>query len=175
MDVQSDHDHFHRLQMPLGATGERTDLNRGPEATLLSGHARRSRDGGGDTTLDSQPSGDIRNRVSRRRPESATAFGRRHAASMGLSPRIHPEASGAGVSAPIRISDTNQPAPARLSEGVFADHAARSDSTDRVVSSVGEPEGSVPSCRDPGWLADARICELRTWPVVLIRPIERPS
>ena len=29
-------------------------------ATLLSGHARRSRDGGGDTTLASQPSGDIR-------------------------------------------------------------------------------------------------------------------
>src|SRR5262245_20188018 len=28
---------------PLGATGERTDLNRGPKATLLSGHARRSR------------------------------------------------------------------------------------------------------------------------------------
>jgi hypothetical protein len=28
---------------PLGATDERTDLNRGHEATLLSGHARRSR------------------------------------------------------------------------------------------------------------------------------------
>jgi hypothetical protein len=51
----------------LGATGERTDLNRG------EGHAPiRSRStvsvGGGDTTLDGQPSGDIRNRVSRRRP-----------------------------------------------------------------------------------------------------------
>jgi hypothetical protein len=38
----------------LGATDERTDLNRG-EATLLSGHARRSSVGGGDTTLDGQP------------------------------------------------------------------------------------------------------------------------
>jgi len=40
----------------LGATIERTDLNRG-EATLLSGHARRSSVGGGDTTLDGQPLG----------------------------------------------------------------------------------------------------------------------
>ena len=43
------------------------------ESTPLSkGHARRSRVGGGDTTLDSQPQGDIRNRVSRRRPSLRT-------------------------------------------------------------------------------------------------------
>jgi hypothetical protein len=39
------------------------------KATLLSGHARRSRVSGGDITLASQPSGDVRNRVTRRQPE----------------------------------------------------------------------------------------------------------
>src|SRR5215211_7511121 len=45
-------------------------------ATLLSGHARRSREGGGDTTLASQATGaTCGNRVSRRRPESASLTG----------------------------------------------------------------------------------------------------
>ena len=53
--------------MPLGATGERTDLTRGESHAPIRSRSTVSV-GGGDTTLGSQPSGDIRNRVSRRRP-----------------------------------------------------------------------------------------------------------
>jgi hypothetical protein len=45
------------------------------KATLLSGHTRRSRDGGGDTTLGSQQA-TFGNGVSRRWPESAAHAGR---------------------------------------------------------------------------------------------------
>jgi hypothetical protein len=56
--VHSDHDHLARLQSRWGrpASGQ-TSLE--AAATLLSGHARRSREGGGDTTLASQPSSDV--------------------------------------------------------------------------------------------------------------------
>ena len=75
--VHSDHDHQDRLLNRWGrpASGQ-TSIE--AKATLLSGHARRSRYGGGDTTLDSQPSGDIRNRVSRRRPSLRQLTGRHH-------------------------------------------------------------------------------------------------
>jgi hypothetical protein len=56
--VHSDHDHgiaTYRWGRP--ASGQ-TSLE--AKATLRSGHARRSREGGGDTTLQSQPSGDVR-------------------------------------------------------------------------------------------------------------------
>lgn len=49
-------------KLPLGATGERTDLNRGESHAPIRSRSTVSV-GGGDTTLDSQPSGDIRNRV----------------------------------------------------------------------------------------------------------------
>ena len=57
--VHSDHDHSHRLLQRWGrpASGQ-TSIE--AAATLLSGHARRSRDGGGDTTLASQPKDDMR-------------------------------------------------------------------------------------------------------------------
>ena len=54
--VHSDHDHgiaSYRWGRP--ASGQ-TSLE--AAATLLSGHAQRSREGGGDTTLESQPTGD---------------------------------------------------------------------------------------------------------------------
>ncbi len=54
----------------------------------LSGHARRSRDGGGDTTLDGQ--GDIRNRISRRPPGSAPAPGRCRLVENGIEFRNAP-------------------------------------------------------------------------------------
>ena len=75
--VHSDHDHLDRLLLPLGATGERTDLNRGESHAPIRSRSTVS-DGGGDTTLGSQPSGDIRNRVSRRRPSLSTTTGRCH-------------------------------------------------------------------------------------------------
>ena len=67
--VHSDHDHSDRLLQHWGrpASGQ-TSIE--AAATLLSGHARRSREGGGDTTLASQPRATCGNRVSRRRPES---------------------------------------------------------------------------------------------------------
>ena len=72
--VHSDHDHSDRLLQRRGrpASGQ-TSIE--AAATLLSGHARRSREGGGDTTLASQPTGDAHagiTRVSRRRPESVS-------------------------------------------------------------------------------------------------------
>ena len=56
------HDHGPRL-LPLGATGERTGLNRGKAAKLLSGHARRSRRRRRHNT-GSQPTSDDRVRKS---------------------------------------------------------------------------------------------------------------
>ena len=57
--VHPDHDHRDRLLQRWGrpASGQ-TSIE--AAATLLSGHARRSREGGGDTTLASQPTGDMR-------------------------------------------------------------------------------------------------------------------
>ena len=54
--VHSDHDHSDRLLQRRGrpASGQ-TSIE--AAAKLLSGHARRSREGGGDTTLASQPTG----------------------------------------------------------------------------------------------------------------------
>src|SRR4029453_8276758 len=52
---------------------------------LLSGHARRSREGGGDTTLASQLSGDMRESGQPPPPESAPLNGRHHPARMTLS------------------------------------------------------------------------------------------
>jgi len=62
-------------------------------ATLLSGHARRSREGGGDTTLASQPHTATRgNGVSRRQPESENHAGHHHhRASVTLSSGMTPE------------------------------------------------------------------------------------
>jgi hypothetical protein len=62
--------------MPLGATGERTDLNRGESHAPIRSRSTVSV-GDGDTTLGSQPSGDIGN-VSQPPPtESAPAIGHR--------------------------------------------------------------------------------------------------
>jgi hypothetical protein len=54
-------------------------------ARLLSGHARRSREGGGDATLASQPQATFGNRVSRRQPESLAHAGRHHPETMTMS------------------------------------------------------------------------------------------
>jgi hypothetical protein len=74
----------------LGATGERTDLNRGESHAPIRSRSTVS-DGGGDTTLDGQPSGDIANVSQPPPPESATAIGRRHPPRMTLSSGMTPE------------------------------------------------------------------------------------
>jgi len=63
---------------PLGATDERTDLNRGHEATLLSGHARRSRSAAATQRWKVRPTS--RHSESSQPPptESLPATGRRH-------------------------------------------------------------------------------------------------
>ena len=60
------------------------------KATLLSGHARRSREGDGDTTLASRHQPTSGNRVSRRLPESQPRT-RRHPPTMTVSPGITSE------------------------------------------------------------------------------------
>jgi hypothetical protein len=67
-------------------------------AKLLSGHARRSREGGGDTTLASQLSGDMRE-SGQPPPESAPLSGRHHRARMTLSAGMSPERSGSAPAA----------------------------------------------------------------------------
>ena len=58
--VHSDHDHSdHAPHHDAGATGERTDLNRGSSQAPIRSRSTVS-DGGGDTTLASQPTGDMR-------------------------------------------------------------------------------------------------------------------
>ena len=75
--VHSDHDHLVRLLHRWGrpASGQ---ASLEAAAKLLSGHARRSREGGGDTTLASQPSGDMREKSQRPPPESLPLTGRHH-------------------------------------------------------------------------------------------------
>src|SRR5204862_5936902 len=75
--VHTDHDHSDRLLQRWGrpASGQ-TSLE--AAAKLLSGHARRSREGGGDTTLESQPSGDVRESSQPPSPESLPLTGRHH-------------------------------------------------------------------------------------------------
>src|SRR5262249_42953647 len=82
--VHSDHDHGDRLLQRWGrpASGQASIE---AAARLLSGHARRSREGGGDTTLASQLSGDMRESGQPPPPESAPISGRRHQARMTLS------------------------------------------------------------------------------------------
>ena len=53
--VHSDHDHLARLQEPLGATGERTDLKSRQSHAPIRSHSAVSV--GGDTTLDGQTYG----------------------------------------------------------------------------------------------------------------------
>src|SRR6266496_3479216 len=62
---------------PWGATGERTDLNRGESHAPIRSRSTVS-DGGGDTTLGGQPSGDIANVSQPPPPESAPLTGRHH-------------------------------------------------------------------------------------------------
>jgi len=61
----------------LGATGERTDLNRGESHAPIRSRSTVS-DGGGDTTLASQPSGDMREWSQPPPTESAPTTGRCH-------------------------------------------------------------------------------------------------
>jgi membrane-associated phospholipid phosphatase len=62
-------------------------------SSFLSAHARRSREGGGDTTLASQPSGaTCGNGVSRRRPESLAHTVRHRQQTMTVSSGMFPEA-----------------------------------------------------------------------------------
>ena len=58
-NVQTNNDPSDRL-LPLGGPPASGQTSLEAAARLLSGHARRSREGGGDTTLESQPSGDVR-------------------------------------------------------------------------------------------------------------------
>ena len=68
-----------------GATGERTGLNRG-EATLLSGHTRPPREGGGDTTLARRQTIDIRESSQPPpTPTLARQLRRHHSKTMALS------------------------------------------------------------------------------------------
>src|SRR5262245_14204045 len=64
--------------MPLGATGERTDLNRGESHAPIRSRSTVSV-GGRDTTLAGQPSGDIAKMSQPPPVESATPTGHRHA------------------------------------------------------------------------------------------------
>jgi len=75
--------------MPLGATGERTDLNRGESHAPIRSRSTVSV-GGGDTTLAGQPSGDIRNVGQPPPAESATAIGHRHLAEDDIEFRYAP-------------------------------------------------------------------------------------
>jgi hypothetical protein len=81
--VHSDHDHSDRLLNRWGrpASGQASIE---AAAKLLSGHARRSRVGGGDTTLASQLSGDMRESSQPPPPESASLSGRHHQPRMTL-------------------------------------------------------------------------------------------
>src|SRR6185437_7823713 len=76
---------------PLGATGERTDLNRGlrPRSyqVTLDGLGRRRRHNAGK----SDPQVDIRNRVSRRRPSLCQTADAATAARMTVSSGMTPE------------------------------------------------------------------------------------
>src|SRR5436190_1035257 len=72
-------------------------------AKLLSGHARRSREGGGDTTLASQPSGDMRESSQPPPPESAPLSGCRHPPRMTLSAGMSPERRS-GLVLDLRLS-----------------------------------------------------------------------
>src|SRR5206468_8753981 len=56
--VHSNHDHW--IASYRGGRPASGQASLEAAAKLLSGHARRSREGGGDTTLESQPSGDVR-------------------------------------------------------------------------------------------------------------------
>src|SRR5207237_1870669 len=71
-------------------------------AKLLSGHARRSREGGGDTTLASRHQPTVRNGVSRRRPESLAHTGRHRQQTMTVSSRLSPDGhlEGGGANPP---------------------------------------------------------------------------
>jgi hypothetical protein len=57
--VHPDHDHEHRL-LQVGGDPRSGQTSIEAAARLLSGHARRSREGCGDTTLESQPTRDVR-------------------------------------------------------------------------------------------------------------------
>src|SRR5437762_8206342 len=81
--VQPDHDHADRL-LPLGATGERTDLNRGKLPSSYQVTLDGLREGDGDTTLASRQAPTFGNRVSRRLPESQPTTGQ-HTPTMTLS------------------------------------------------------------------------------------------
>ena len=82
--VHPDHDHGHRLLLRWGrpASGQ---ASLEAAAKLLSGHARRSREGGGDTTLASRHRPTVRNRVSRRRPDPLARTGRHRQTRMTVS------------------------------------------------------------------------------------------
>jgi len=87
--VHSDHDHgiaSYRWGRP--ASGQ---ASLEAAAKLLSGHARRSREGGGDTTLASRQEPTVRNGVSRRHPESLAQAGRHRQPRMTVSSGMTPE------------------------------------------------------------------------------------
>src|SRR5205085_12220716 len=88
VDVHPDHDHL-RCLLPLGATDERTDLNRGK----LPSSYQVTLDGLGKATATQHwqvsPRATFRNRVSRRLPESQPTTGR-HPSRMTLSSGMTP-------------------------------------------------------------------------------------
>ena len=89
MHVHPDHDHL-RCLLPLGATGERTGLNRGK----LPSSYQVTLDGLGKATATQHwqvsPQATLRNRVSRRLPESQPTTGQ-HQPSMTLSSGMAPD------------------------------------------------------------------------------------
>ena len=97
--------------LPLGATGERTDLTRGSSHAPIRSRSTVS-DGGGDTTLGSQPSGDIRNRVSRRRPSLSSRSDAATRRRLTVSSRVHPERV-----APARLSSQARTKPSSFPSG----------------------------------------------------------
>jgi hypothetical protein len=76
-----------------GATGERTDLNRGKLPSSYQVTLGGLREGDGDTTLVSRQAPTFGNRVSRRLPESQPTTGQ-HMPTMTLSSGMSPENLG---------------------------------------------------------------------------------
>ena len=117
--VHPDHDHSTRLQTGRGDRRADRPQSR-PNATLLSGHARRSREGGGDTTLASrQTSRHSGIESAAANPNSQTRT-RQHELKMTLSSGMTPEQYEAAVRrarrTAYRFGDCNS-----LGRGVFRD------------------------------------------------------
>src|SRR5215216_6436531 len=107
-------------------------------AKLLSGHARRSREGGGDTTLASRHQPTVRNGVSRRRPESPALAGRHPSAENDSEFRNVPRRIGwlglAAPGRPGRRAGANRSSRWRGSKAVTAHDLAKPFDVRRAVA-----------------------------------------